>query len=71
MADPTRASVNTGTGSRRHGAAVHDFRLWSRIYPPAGRAGYPPIAFVFTGKTAAQRESPMLRLEEGGRLGYL
>ncbi|MEU9671829.1 replication-relaxation family protein [Streptomyces bobili] len=35
------------------GAAVHDFRLWSRIYPATGREGYVPVAFVFTGKTAA------------------
>ncbi|WP_267905313.1 replication-relaxation family protein [Streptomyces marianii] len=61
-ADPVKEKA-----ARRQGAAVHDFRLWSRIYPPTGREGYPPIAFVFTGKTAAQRESRMLRLEEAGR----
>ncbi|MFC7965475.1 replication-relaxation family protein [Streptomyces cinereoruber] len=49
------------------GAAVHDFRLWSRIYPATGREGYPPVAFVFTGKTAAQRESRMRRLEQAAR----
>lgn len=49
------------------GAAVHDFRLWSRIYPPTGREGYVPLAFVFTGKTAAQRESRMQRLEQAAR----
>ncbi|TVL90395.1 hypothetical protein CD790_22160 [Streptomyces sp. SAJ15] len=49
------------------GAAVHDFRLWSRIYPATGREGYVPVAFVFTGKTAAQRESRMLRLEQAAR----
>ncbi|MCZ0983799.1 replication-relaxation family protein [Streptomyces diastatochromogenes] len=49
------------------GAAVHGFRLWSRIYPPTGREGYPPVAFVFTGKTAAQRESRMRRLEQAAR----
>ncbi|MFE7805865.1 replication-relaxation family protein [Streptomyces sp. NPDC057430] len=49
------------------GAAVHDFRLWSRIYPATGREGYPPVAFVFTGKTAAQRESRMRRLEKAAR----
>ncbi|WP_229925187.1 replication-relaxation family protein [Streptomyces sulfonofaciens] len=51
------------------GAAVHDFRLWSRIYPVTGREGYVPVAFVFTGKTAAQRESRMRRLEQAAR-GY-
>ncbi|MFJ9155010.1 hypothetical protein ACIRP7_44865 [Streptomyces sp. NPDC102270] len=39
------------------GAAVHAFRLWSRIYPATGQEGYVPVAFVFTGKTAAQRAS--------------
>lgn len=49
------------------GAAMHDFRLWSRIYPATGREGYVPVAFVFTGKTAAQRESRMKRLEQAAR----
>ncbi|WP_371095120.1 replication-relaxation family protein [Streptomyces sanglieri] len=49
------------------GAAVHDFRLWSRIYPPTGREGYVPLAFVFTGKTDAQRESRIRRLEKAAR----
>lgn len=53
--------------ARRQGAAVHDFRLWSRIYPATGREGYVPVAFVFTGKTAAQRESRILRLEQAAR----
>ncbi|MEW2275618.1 replication-relaxation family protein [Streptomyces griseofuscus] len=49
------------------GAAVHDFRLWSRIYPATGREGYVPVAFVLTGKTEAQRESRMRRLEQAAR----
>ncbi len=49
--------------ARHRGGAVHAFRLWSRIYPSTGREGYPPVAFVFTGKTAPQRESRMRRLE--------
>ncbi|OEJ55354.1 hypothetical protein BGK72_01165 [Streptomyces agglomeratus] len=49
------------------GATVHDFRLWSRIYPKTGRAGYVPVAFVFTGKTKVQRESRIRRLEQAGR----
>ncbi|MFI6530708.1 replication-relaxation family protein [Streptomyces uncialis] len=53
--------------ARRQGAAVHDFRLWSRIYPATGREGYVPVAFVFTGKTAAQRENRMRRLEQAAR----
>ncbi|MFD6798795.1 replication-relaxation family protein [Streptomyces cyaneofuscatus] len=53
--------------ARRQGAAVHGFRLWSRIYPATGRAGYVPLAFVFTGRTAAQRDSRMRRLEQAAR----
>ncbi|MFH8379169.1 hypothetical protein ACH4A7_37375 [Streptomyces cyaneofuscatus] len=53
--------------ARRHGVAVHDFRLWSRIYPPTGREGYVPFAFVFTGRTKAQRASRMRRLEQAAR----
>lgn len=59
-ADPAREKAPRG-------AAVHDFRLWSRVYPATGREGYVPVAFVFTGKTAAQRESRMQRLEQAGR----
>lgn len=61
-ADKTRAHA-----ARRDGAAVHGFRLWSRIYPPTGREGYVPLAFVFTGKTKAQRESRIRRLEQAAR----
>ncbi|WP_233436169.1 replication-relaxation family protein [Streptomyces anulatus] len=53
--------------ARRDGATVHDFRLWSRIYPATGREGYVPLAFVFTGKTKAQRASRMRRLEQAAR----
>ncbi|MFD3678600.1 replication-relaxation family protein [Streptomyces sp. NPDC058613] len=60
-----KADANVAKAAR--GAAVHDFRLWSRIYPPTGREGYVPLAFVFTGKTAAQRESRMRRLEQAAR----
>jgi hypothetical protein len=31
-----------------------------------GREGCPPLGFVFTGKTAAQRESRMRLLERAG-----
>lgn len=47
------------------GADVHGFRLWSRVYPATGREGYPPLAFVFTGTTPAQRASRIERLTEG------
>ncbi|MFF3488700.1 replication-relaxation family protein [Streptomyces sp. NPDC002701] len=49
------------------GAAVHVPRLWSRLYPATGREGYVPVAFVFTGKTAAQRESRIRRMEHAAR----
>ncbi|GGU10844.1 hypothetical protein GCM10010272_64780 [Streptomyces lateritius] len=62
-ADKDRERVARAFG----GARVHDLRLWSRIYPATGREGYVPVAFVFTGKTAAQRESRMRRLEQSAR----
>ncbi|MFB7531434.1 hypothetical protein ACFC0C_24940 [Streptomyces sp. NPDC056178] len=46
---------------------MHDFRLWSRIYPATSHEGYVPVAFVFTGKTKAQRENRIRRLEEDAR----
>ncbi|MFJ4007707.1 replication-relaxation family protein [Streptomyces sp. NPDC090023] len=64
-----QADTGRERAARRQGAAVHDFRLWSRIYPATGREGYVPVAFVFTGKTAVQRESRMRRLEQATR-GY-
>ncbi|MEU5958826.1 replication-relaxation family protein [Streptomyces sp. NPDC047525] len=60
-----KADATKAKAARR--AAVHDFRLWSRIYPATGREGYVPVAFVFTGKTAAQRASRMQRLEQATR----
>ncbi|MEU7384196.1 MULTISPECIES: replication-relaxation family protein [unclassified Streptomyces] len=65
-----KADATKEKAARRQGAAVHDFRLWSRIYPATGREGYVPVAFVFTGKTAAQRESRMLRLEQATRVYF-
>lgn len=62
-----KADADGEKAARRRGAAVHDFRLWSRIYPATGREGYVPVAFVFTGKTEAQRESRMRRLEQAAR----
>ncbi|MGA5499416.1 replication-relaxation family protein [Streptomyces cinereoruber] len=49
------------------GGKVQQFRLWPRLYPASSREGYVPVAFVFTGKTAEQRESRMQRLEQAGR----
>ncbi|TGB11640.1 hypothetical protein E4099_11850 [Streptomyces palmae] len=65
-----KADADKEKAASRQGAAVHNFRLWSRIYPATGREGYVPVAFVFTGKTAAQRESRMLRLEQAARAHF-
>ncbi|MGW0607736.1 replication-relaxation family protein [Streptomyces sp. NPDC002640] len=62
-----KADKRKEKAARRQGAEVHDFRLWSRIYPATGREGYLPVAFVFTGRTAAQRASRMRRLEQSAR----
>ncbi|MER6573964.1 hypothetical protein ABT288_49545 [Streptomyces sp. NPDC001093] len=63
-----KADTNQEKAARSHGGpAVHAFRLWSRLYPATGREGYVPVAFVFTGKSAAQRESRIRRLEQAAR----
>ncbi|MFE3144385.1 replication-relaxation family protein [Streptomyces scopuliridis] len=62
-----KADKAKARAARHDGAAVHDFRLWSRIYPETGQEGYVPVAFVFTGKTKAQRASRMRRLEQAAR----
>ncbi|MFF5639739.1 replication-relaxation family protein [Streptomyces sp. NPDC012825] len=64
-----RADPNKEMAARYEqlGGKVQQFRLWPRLYPASGREGYVPVAFVFTGKTAAQRESRMRRLEQAGR----
>ncbi|MCM2394333.1 replication-relaxation family protein [Streptomyces albipurpureus] len=62
-----KADKDKAQAARHKGAAVHDFRLWSRVYPATGHEGYVPLAFVFTGKTKAQRESRIRRLEEAAR----
>ncbi|WP_369394721.1 hypothetical protein AB5J72_49930 [Streptomyces sp. CG1] len=60
-----KADANKEEAARSHGGlAVHAFRLWSRLYPATGREGYVPVAFVFTGKSAAQRESRIRRQEQ-------
>ncbi|MFJ3728504.1 replication-relaxation family protein [Streptomyces sp. NPDC090045] len=62
-----KADPNHERAARHEGAAVHAFRLWSRLYPATDREGYVPVAFVFTGKTVAQRASRMRRLEQAAR----
>ncbi|MFD7498281.1 hypothetical protein ACFV8T_39215 [Streptomyces sp. NPDC059832] len=45
----------------------HDKRLWRRIYPPTGREGLVPLAFVFADTTEAKVDNTVAVLEEAGR----
>lgn len=51
----------------RFGAIDHEQRLWRRVYPPTGREGTPPVAFVFADTTAAKVANTVRVLEEAGR----
>jgi hypothetical protein len=58
---PTRTRRRRpGRGGARLPAVVADL-------PATGREGYMPVAFVFTDRTAAQRESRIQRLEQAAR----
>jgi hypothetical protein len=45
----------------------HDKRLWRRVYPPTGREGLVPLAFVFADTTKAKASNAVAVLEEAGR----
>ncbi|MEV5321717.1 hypothetical protein AB0K92_29430 [Streptomyces sp. NPDC052687] len=45
----------------------HDKRLWRRVYPPTGREGLVPVAFVFADTTEAKVDNTVAVLEEVGR----
>nr|WP_011116862.1 hypothetical protein [Streptomyces violaceoruber]AAO50107.1 hypothetical protein [Streptomyces violaceoruber] len=45
----------------------HDKRLWRRFYPPTGREGLVPLAFVFADTTEAKVANTVAVLEEDGR----
>ncbi|MFJ8596853.1 hypothetical protein [Streptomyces sp. NPDC093598] len=45
----------------------HEKRLWRRIYPPTGREGLPPVAFVFADTTDTKVANTVAVLEEAGR----
>ncbi|MBK3569272.1 replication-relaxation family protein [Streptomyces sp. MBT62] len=45
----------------------HDERLWRRYYPPTGREGTPPLAFVFADTTDAKVANTVKVLEEASR----
>ncbi|MFD4618773.1 hypothetical protein [Streptomyces bauhiniae] len=45
----------------------HDKRLWRRFYPPTGREGLVPVAFVFADTTEAKVDNAVAALEQDGR----
>lgn len=45
----------------------HEKRLWRRLYPPTGREGLVPVAFVFADTTTAKVANTVAVLEEAGR----
>ncbi|MFJ6252699.1 MULTISPECIES: hypothetical protein [unclassified Streptomyces] len=45
----------------------HKQRLWRRAYPPTGREGLAPLAFVFADTTEAKVANTVTVLEEAGR----
>lgn len=45
----------------------HEKRLWRRVYPPPGREGLVPVAFVFADTTEAKVANTVAVLEEAGR----
>ncbi|MFJ4343254.1 hypothetical protein [Streptomyces sp. NPDC088915] len=45
----------------------HDKRLWRRFYPPTGREGLVPLAFVFADTTEAKVANTVAVLEAAGR----
>ncbi|CQR59494.1 replication-relaxation family protein [Streptomyces leeuwenhoekii] len=45
----------------------HEQRLWRRVYPPTGREGLVPLAFVFADTTKAKVANTVAVLEEAGR----
>ncbi|MCX4632853.1 hypothetical protein [Streptomyces sp. NBC_01443] len=49
------------------GHVDHENRLWRRVYPPTGREGLVPVAFVFADTTEAKVANTVAVLEEAGR----
>ncbi|MFI8103733.1 hypothetical protein [Streptomyces sp. NPDC086023] len=45
----------------------HESRLWRWVYPPTGREGLVPVAFVFADTTEAKVDNTVAVLEEAGR----
>ncbi|MDT0453110.1 hypothetical protein [Streptomyces hesseae] len=68
---PSDADEKTVRLARSRSDAIesvdHTKRLWCRVYPPTGREGLPPLAFVFADTTAAKAANTVAVLEESGR----
>ncbi|MEU2980513.1 hypothetical protein ABZ678_26995 [Streptomyces hirsutus] len=72
-----RPAAATGRGQARRGPGPlpagpiehvdHEKRLWRRVYPPTGREGLVPLAFVFADTTAVKVTDTVAVLEEAGR----
>lgn len=68
---PKDADKRTGDLVRSRPDAIehvdHEKRLWRRVYPPTGREGLVPVAFVFADTTEAKVDNAVAVLEEAGR----
>ncbi|MGA4863694.1 hypothetical protein ACPB9J_13720 [Streptomyces lavendulocolor] len=68
---PRDAAKRTVDLVRSRPAAIehvgHEKRLWRRVYPPTGRKGLVPVAFVFADTTEAKVANTVAVLEEAGR----
>jgi Replication-relaxation len=53
--------------ARNRGEVRQELRLWRRFYPPTGREGYPPIAFVFADASPTTIGNTITVLEEASR----
>ncbi|WP_318205801.1 hypothetical protein [Streptomyces sp. SCL15-4] len=49
----------------------HDKRLWCRVYPPTGREGLVPVAFVFADTTEAKVANTVQVLEQPDRCYWM
>ncbi|MFJ8650650.1 replication-relaxation family protein [Streptomyces sp. NPDC093546] len=68
---PKDAAKRTVDLVRSRPAAIedvdHEQRLWRRVYPPTGREGLVPLAFVFADTTEAKVTNTVAMLEDAGR----
>ncbi|MFE4279746.1 hypothetical protein ACFRSX_34585 [Streptomyces goshikiensis] len=66
-ADKSRADLVRSRPDAIERLVGHDERLWRRVYPPTGREGLVPLAFVFADTTEAKVDNAVAVLEEAGR----